>query len=160
MRQWHCGKVATLMNSNASQSSRPKQSLHRDCLGVLITLVDWPHEQSEHIEVKGGVYGKKLAAVRFNTWAGKAARPTTYDVPPEGKAWLFASEWAGLFYAVQRDSYFGRLACTCEQPGCEHIKTVRGLISSKPSIINTNRRTYEPRSSTNHHRRSHPGSTP
>src|SRR5690349_2895264 len=104
-----------------------RQSRCRDCLHVLITLVDWPGEQADCIEVKGTIYGKRLSATRFNTWAGKRARPTTYDVPPDGRAHLFASEWPGLFYAVQRDQYFGRYACTCEQPYCEHIRAVRAI---------------------------------
>jgi hypothetical protein len=142
-----------MMNNNVQG-----QSQHRDCLHVLITLVFHPGEQADHFEVKGGIYGKKLAAYRFNTWIGKRARDTTYDVPPESKAWLFKSEWPDLFYAVSRDSYFGRLACTCEQPYCSHVVTVRSHISSTEIVVNTNsRRTYDQRSGNVNHRRSKPG---
>lgn len=100
---------------------------HRDCLHVLITLVFFPGETAKDFEVKGSVYGKTLEATRFNTYAGKSVRPTTYDIPPEGRAHLYASEWPGLFYAVKRDPYFQRYDCTCEQPYCEHIQHFRTL---------------------------------
>lgn len=108
-------------------SNFQRQSLHRDCLNVLITLIFHPGEQAEHFEVKGGIYGKTLEATRFNTWAGKRVRPTTFDIQPDGKAHLFKSEWEGLFYAVEYDQYHQRYACTCEQPFCEHIRAVRGI---------------------------------
>lgn len=110
-----------------SHSQQTRQSLHRDCLHVLITLVEFPGEQTEHFEVPGGVYGKTLTATRFNTYAGKRVRPTMYDIPPDGRAHLFASEWAGPFYAVELDTYRQGYACTCEQPYYEHIRTLRGL---------------------------------
>lgn len=103
------------------------QSQHRDCLHVLITLVFHPGETAKNFEVKGGVYGRPLTAFRFNTYAGKRVRPTTYDVPPEGRAHLYASEWADLFYVVEYDEYFKKYSCTCEQPYCEHIQHFRKL---------------------------------
>jgi hypothetical protein len=112
-----------------SQTFSAGQSLKRDCLSTChITLAWCPGEQADYFPLPAGVDGLVLLARRYNTYARKEIKETTYPVAPDNTVHLFRSQYGeDLFFIAEYEPYRSKYKCSCGGWLCEHIKQLRGL---------------------------------